>query len=406
MSQYRALITPLLSLVILTLGSALLTTFLAIRLSTLAVNEFLIGGLSTAYYAGMVLGAFKLEAMILRVGHIRAYAAFASMLAIIAILHGFYVNVYSWLILRFVSGIAVAGLYIVIESWILSETNNQNRGSSLALYMIALYVAQSAGQWLLNIGNQYSLILYCVAAIFASLSIIPLTLTKTMPPVFAEPETLSLKRMFTISPSGVLTCFVSGMILGSLYALYPVFVQKTGYPVAMISTIMGLCIFGGMLFQYPIGRLSDKVSRRYVIATLCLTSVILCILLLLFGEINIYCVSGLSFLLGGSVFILYPIGISHACDRVQSNQIVSATQTLLLAYGLGATIGPVIAPLFNLVEGNSGLLIFIIILSLALAFIMLWRKQLVPSVPIEDKHDFQLSVEMTPVANEMDPRAE
>lgn len=406
MSQYKAIITPLLSLVILTVGSALLTTFLGLRLHSMGVNNLLIGGLSTAYYGGMVLGAFKLERIILRVGHIRAYSAFASMLAVIAIMHGFYINIYFWLLLRFIAGIATAGLYIVIESWILSATDSKNRGTSLALYMVALYVAQAAGQWLLNIGPQDTLILYCVAAVFSSLSVIPLSLTKMTAPVFGEPETLSIKKMFSISPSGVTTCFASGLVLGSIYGLYPIFIQNIGYPVSMISMIMGLTILGGMLFQYPFGKLSDVVSRRYVIAALCILAVLLSLVLLIVGKTNIYAIIGLSFFLGGSVFCLYPIGISHACDRIDNNQIVSATQTLLLAYGLGATVGPIIAPLFNYIDKDSGILIFIIVVSGLLGIMMLWRKQIVSSVPVEEKHDFTLSAEMTPVATEMDPRAD
>lgn len=406
MGNYKALITPLFSLVILTLGSALLTTFLALRLHSAGVGDFLIGGLSTAYYGGMVIGAFKLERIILRVGHIRAYAAFASTLAVLSILHGFYVEVYFWLLLRFFGGIATAGLYIVIESWILSATDNSNRGSSLAFYMIALYIAQAAGQWLLNIGHQSTLILYCVAAVFASLSVIPLTLTKSHTPIFSEPETLSIKTMFMLSPSGVLTCFTSGMVLGSIYGLYPIFIQKSGYVTAQTSMVMGLTILGGMIFQYPLGRLSDKVSRLSIIAILALISAVLCTGMLIFSTTNIGLITGFSFLLGGVTFCLYPIGISHACDRVNNSQIVSATQTLLLAYGLGATIGPIIAPLFNLLISKSGILLFIILMTLLLSVFILWRKRTEASVPEAQKHDFMLAPEITPVYNEMDPRAD
>lgn len=406
MNSMKQLITPLASLVILTLGSALLTTFLSLRLHALDVNTILIGGLSTAYYGGMVLGAFRLTTLIMRVGHIRAYAAFASVLTVAAILHGFYVEAYFWLFLRFIEGIATAGLYIVIESWILSSTENSNRGSSLAFYMIALYIAQSAGQWLLNIGHQDTQILYSISAVFASLSIIPLTLTKAATPNFSEPDALSIKKMFAISPSGVTVCFVSGLILGSLYGLYPVFIQHLGYSLHEISTIMGLTILGGMIFQYPLGRLSDVISRRYVVAMLSVSAAIFCIIILVSGQSNLTLICLFSLCLGGSVFCLYPIGISHACDRIENNQIVSAIQTLLLAYGLGATLGPILAPLFNLVLAGSGILLFIVVTSLPLGVFMLWRKQVVSSVPTEEKRDFTLSAELTPIASEMDPRAD
>ena len=406
MSQFRYLITPLASLVILTLGSALLTTFLSLKLHALGASTAIIGGLSTAYYGGMIIGAFKLEAIILRVGHIRAYSACASILAVTAMMHGFYINGYFWLALRFIEGIATAGLYIVIESWILSASDSSNRGSSLAIYMVALYLAQSIGQWLLNIGHQDTLILYGVSSVFASLSVIPLSLTKINIPTFSEPDTLSIKAMFLASPSGVSTCFVAGLILGGIYGLFPIYIQHLGYPLSEISTVMALTIFGGMLFQYPLGKLSDNISRRYVIAMLAFATTLISLAILLLPHANLAVVTLLSFFLGGAVFCLYPIGISHACDRIENNQIVSATQTLLLSYGVGATVGPSLAPLCNYLMSGSGILLFLIITSLPLGIFMLWRKRQNTSVPADEKHDFTLSVELTPVATEMDPRAE
>lgn len=404
--SYHFLITPLVSLVILTLGSALLTTFLSLRLHALGVNTLFVGALSTAYYAGMVLGAFKLERVILRVGHIRSYSAFASILSAAALLHGFYVNTFFWLFLRFIEGVATAGLYVVIESWILSGSDNQNRGTALAYYMVALYIAQALGQCLLNIGHQESLILYAVSAIFASLSVIPLCLAKVDAPSFSEPEVLSIKQMFRISPSGVTTCVISGLVLASIYGLYPVYLQAHHFPLHEISIIMAVTIFGGMVFQYPLGKLSDLISRRYVISGLALATAMVSAALLFFGESSAARTNILSFLLGGAAFCLYPIGISHACDRVTNHQMVSATQTLLLSYGIGATLGPLLAPLCNTISRGNGLLTFFILASTSLTIYMLWRKIQKPAVPEEEKHDFTLSLEMTPVAIEMDPRVE
>lgn len=406
MSRYRLLLIPLLSIIILTLGSALLTTFLALKLESLGANNFLVGSLTTAYYAGMVLGAFKLEGLILRVGHIRAYAAFASMLAVVTMLHGFYMGIFFWLVLRLLGGFATAGLYIVIESWILGTTNNRNRGAFLALYMVAVYVAQAGGQWMLNIASHETLMLYCVSSLFASLSVIPLALSKTVTPTFSEPETFNIKAMFKMSPSGMSACFVAGMILGSIYGLYPIFIRKLGYNTADISTVMGLTILGGMIFQYPLGRLSDMISRRYVLAVLSLAATLLCFAIISLGHESLWLIATLSFLLGGMTFCLYPIGISHACDRVKKNQIVSATQTLLLSWGTGATLGPIIAPIFNQVIPEYGVVIFIIATTVPLSVFVLWRKQIIPSASEEQKQDAIFVTTLSPVTNEMDPRAD
>jgi len=388
------------------MGSALLTTFLSLKLESIGVSNIWIGGMTTAYYAGIVLGAFKLEKLILRVGHIRSYSAFASMLAVISILHGFYIDVYFWLILRFLGGIVTAGLYVVIESWILGNTTNNNRGKFLALYMIALYVAQALGQALLNISLSNIVLMYCISGILASISVIPLTLTKISAPTISEPETLGIKKIFSLSPSGVMTCFVSGMVLGGIYGLYPVYIKHIGYSTADISLIMGVTILGGMLFQFPLGKLSDIISRRLLIGLLSLCSVLVSIFIIMFGGYNIVILLLLSLIFGGATFCLYPIGISHACDRIVGNQIVSATQTLLLSYGIGAMLGPLIASIMSLFFKGYGLLVFIITVCLPLSIFVFIRKHIVPPVAYEDKLDFIAVTELTPVTNEMDPRNE
>ncbi|WP_299009956.1 MFS transporter [uncultured Shewanella sp.] len=347
MARYRLMFIPLLSLVILTVGGALLNTFLALNLESSGANSFLVGSLTTGYFVGMVVGAFKLEGLILRVGHIRAYSAFASLLAVAAMLHGFYIGFSFWLLLRLIEGFATAGLYIVIESWILGTTNNANRGAFLALYMIAVYLAQAGGQFLLTIASHETLMLYCISGILASLSVIPLALSKTVTPIFSEPEPFSIKTMLKMSPSGMSACFVAGMVLGNIYGLYPIFIRHLGYSNSEISTVMGLTIFGGMLFQYPVGRLSDVFSRRSVLAVLAIVSMFICLAIISVGHESVWLMGSLSFALGGMVFCLYPIGISHACDRVKKQQVVSATQTLLFSWGTGAALGPIIAPIFD-----------------------------------------------------------
>lgn len=399
MQQFRHLWTPVLCLLIITAGSALITTFLALKLNLLHVSPFLIGLLTTAYYSGMALGAFQIEPIIMRIGHIRAYAGFASVLAVITICHGFWINPYFWIFLRFLGGLATAGLYVVIESWILSGVDAKQRGFALGFYMVSLYVAQSGGQWLINLGGYHSLMPYAIAAMLASLSVIPLTMLRTPTPIFSEPETLSISKMFQLSPSGTMTCMVGGLVLGALYGLYPIFIQSLGYHNHQISVVMSVLILGGMCFQIPIGKLSDRVPRRNVIAALGLSTCILSILIVLFANHYFFVLVGFSFLFGGATFCLYPIGISHACDRVNNDQIVSATQTLLLFYGVGAALGPLFSPLF-------GLMLFVMIMSVLLFVFILIRKTIKDPVLPEDKQDFVPTTELTPINNEMDPRSE
>ncbi|TNF69879.1 MAG: MFS transporter [Gammaproteobacteria bacterium] len=405
-STLRLLITPLLCLVILTLGNGLITTYLSLRLHDLGSSSLSIGALTTFYYAGMTLAAFKTEKFIFRVGHIRAYAAFASLLAVTTMLHGIYINDIFWIILRLFDGFAIGGLYVVIESWILTTSNKENRGQILAVYMVALYLAQAGGQFLLNIGHLESFIPYAIATILASLSVIPLAMTKTESPKFEEPSTLNIKSLFKTSPSGVITCFISGLILGNVYGLLPIYISDINYNVNQLAWLMGITILGGMALQYPIGKISDKVSRRTVISALGLITAIFSLIIIFTAEYYFYFFCFTLFILGGVTFTLYPVGISHACDRLEPKDIIGATQGLLLAYGGGAMLGPVIAPFFISTFGMVGLLIFFIICSLPMSGFLIWRKTQVEAPTDAEKQDFTAATTNTPLMNELDPRAD
>lgn len=405
LSTLRLLITPLLCLVILTLGNGLLTTYLSLRLHDLGSDSLTIGILSTIYYAGMTLAAFRTEKFIFRVGHIRAYAAFASMLAVSTMLHGVYVNATFWIILRLFDGLAIGGLYVVIESWILTTSATENRGQILAFYMVALYLAQAGGQFLLNIGHLESFIPYAIATMLASLSVIPLAMTKTDSPAFDTPSSLNPKALFKTSPSGFITCFVSGLILGNIYGLLPVYLTELNYNISQLSTLMGVTILGGMALQYPIGKLSDKISRRTVIAGLGLVISFVSFILLFAAQFFYFAAIAL-FIFGGVTFTLYPVGISHACDRLEPKDIISATQGLLLSYGIGAMLGPAISPLFISVFSFYGLMLFFILAALPLSAFTLWRKTVVDAPTEEEKQDFTPTTTLTPIVSELDPRAE
>lgn len=402
----QILVTPLLCLVILTLGNGLITTYLSLRLHELGSTSLSIGALTTFYYAGMTLAAFKTEKFIFRVGHIRAYATFASLLAVTTMLHGIYVNDIFWIILRLFDGLAIGGLYVVIESWILTTSNKQNRGQILAVYMVALYIAQAGGQFLLNIGHLESFIPFAIATILASLSVIPLAMTKTETPKFEEPSSLNLKGLFKASPSGVTTCFMSGLILGNIYGLLPIYIADQSYGVDSLAWLMGNTILGGMALQYPIGRISDIVSRRTVINILGILTAIISLLVLLTAAQSFYFFCFLLFILGGATFTLYPVGISHTCDRLDPKDIISATQGLLLSYGAGAMIGPMIAPFFIHIFGTGGLLIFFIVASLPMSGFIIWRKTQVEAPTDMEKQDFTATTTTTPLVSELDPRAD
>lgn len=395
--------SPLLSLFIFTLGSGLLTTLVALKLHDIGSGSLMIGSMAGAYYAGLALGSFRIERFIVRVGHIRAFAAFASSLAVIAILHGLWVEAWFWLLLRLAGGFATAGLFIVIESWLLSMANIDIRGRVLALYMVALYGAQAGGQFFIKFADHSILVPFAIAAMLSSLSVIPLAMTYVSSPKVDEPSTLSLKKLYQTSASGVIGCFSSGLILGAVYGLMPIFLVKASSGSGEIAVFMSLIIFGGMALQYPVGRLSDIIERRSVLILICVLT-ILTSLALIFGAQFWWLSALMLFLFGGFVFTMYPLSISHACDSLAHKDIVAGTQGLLLAYSVGATLGPLFAPEFMQRFGPSGLLIYFVVVSSLLCIFFIWRRTAKAAAPREE--NFISVPQTTPVLSELDPRGD
>lgn len=394
---------PLISLFILSVGTGFFSSLIPVRLNFEHVSASIIGLNGAAFYLGLVIGSFHIEQYIIRVGHIRSYAAFASLIAVISLIQGIIVDPLLWVVLRFVAGIGMGALYIVIESWLLVCSNATNRGKLLAFYMLSLYGAQSLGQLLLNLKDLQSLLPFALIAISCSLSVIPLALSRAPAPIFDEPSALGMFKLFKIAASGVVGCLISGCILGAVYSLLPLYFSQTGATPGQISYLMAVMIFGGMSLQYPIGKLSDLFERRLILQLICLCTILVTLSLLFFQHSQLTLLIA-TFFFGGLIFTIYPVSVSYACDALDSKDIIAGTQGLLISYSVGATSGPLVASFMIYFFQNSGLLFYIIICCLFYILFLLWRKLSYEAPKHEDK--FRAISQTTPVLSELDPRAE
>ncbi|HCU06066.1 MAG TPA: MFS transporter [Holosporales bacterium] len=403
MIRINNFISPLVSLILFSVSIGFLTTFITFLMNQKGINPILIGSMSTFNYIGVMIGAFKSEKVILRIGHIRAFCAFGSVMSIITLLHGVIDNTYIWFVLRFIIGVCLSGLYVVIESWLLSVSSIKNRGSVLALYMIALYGAQAVGQLFMLADLNQPINLFLLAGICCIASIFPLSITRIPSPKIEEAVTLDFKVLVQKTPSGIISSFSSGLILGSLYGLLPIYLAQLNYSKTMIGYMMFATIFGGMALQYPLGKLSDIIERRTVIATLFFTSAFL-LSCLIFFPINPAICMLLFFVLGGLTFAIYPISISHACDTISANSIVSATQGLLLIYSVGAALGPLLSGVFVFYNPNQGLILFLLLVSIPTGCYLSYVRAHSKASPQDDA--FMPHPQTTIVVSEIDPRIE
>ncbi len=370
----KMIFSPILSLIIITLGNGYFNTFVTLRISDFSEAPLLAGLIYSAYYTGMMVGSFYMEPLIKRIGHIRAFTLFASLTSCMVLIQGVIFSIFTWLLFRFLSGMAFAGFFIVIESWLLLISSPTTRGKALSIYMIALYSAQGCGQFMLNVFRIDGIGAFVFTAILSSLSIIPVCLMKTNYPVITESEKANAFQLLKKVPVGFFGCFLSGFILSSFYALGPIYCKEQGMNLMQISQIMGCTILGSLLIQSPLGYLSDIIERRKVILLTAVGLLSSCGLILLSNFYPFYILVALFTIYGGFAFTLYPLSIAYCCDYVTSAGITAVAASCLIIYGIGCIISPLLAPLFVQALGPNGLIIYLCIISTILILLSIARK--------------------------------
>ncbi|MDF0751365.1 MFS transporter [Marinobacter sp. 71-i] len=397
----------ILSIVLLVSGNAFLMTLLGVRLSIEAVSPDIIGWILVCYSIGFVLGTLYVHHIIGRVGHIRAFAVFAAMAAVCALLYPMAVSEVFWAILRALSGFSVAGVLVVIESWFSSRASNANRGALFAVYQIVFYLSAAGGQLLINVGEPSSFIPFSLAAILLALALVPLSLTKMDAPVIEQSQRLSFFTLARESFTGVSGALICGVMIGSFYALGPVYATMVGLEVSRVSTFMASAIVAAMILAWPLGLICDRFDRRRVMFWVAVMAGTSAVLVGVFGAERMWLLTLLVGLFTGLSATLYPIAVAITNDRMESNRIVAASATLLLSYGVGSVIGPVVmAELVSILGprglffGNAGFLV-------VLAVITSYRISHTDDVPVADQEHFIPAMpETSPVLTEMDPRNE
>lgn len=354
----RITFAPILALFIIMLGVSFFNTFLSIRISVDGWSHFTTGLVYAAFYAGMMGGAIYMERLIKRTGFIQAFSLFASVIGIAIILQGFTTSPYTWILFRFIMGLGCAGIFVVIESWLLLLSSPTTRGEVLSIYMISLYTAQSLGQFLLNFVDVSTIISFNITMLFCALSITPVCLIKRAPPSLSRSESINIFAVFKKTPLGFFGNLMAGFILSSFYSLVPVYAKETGFEMWQITTIMATTIFGGMALQWPIGYLSDLIERRKVIIITSSALLSLSFILFFFSTIPFYLLLAILFFFGGFSFTLYPLSITYCCDFFTSEKIMAMTCTALIIYGIGCIIGPILSPIVMHLTSPAGVFLF------------------------------------------------
>ena len=336
--------------------------------------------------------------MISKVGHIRVFTALASLASTTVLLHGLYPDPWLWAIIRAFTGFSYAGLYIVVESWLNNTSTNKTRGKIFGIYQIVSFSGMVIGQFFLNIADPAAIDLFVIASILVSVALLPISLSSRPAPDFDEPDHLSLKRLYAISPLGLIGSFSVGIGTGTVFGIGAVYASEIGMSLPQISTFMALFIFGGVAAQIPVGWFSDRYDRRIVMICVSFLAMAMGIICFLFSD-NPALLNIAFFFLGSFILSIYSLSMTHINDHLTPRQYVGASSSAILINGLGAAIGPLIISIIMSLFGTK--LYFPMI---ALAFFVfsaygLYRTQKREAIPLEDQGDhIKMPLRPTPIS--------
>lgn len=403
-ATWRAVLSLLLSSGILLVGIGLFFTALGLRASAENFSTIATGLVMSSYFAGFVIGTFVCPAMIRRAGHIRAFAAMASVASTTAIVHAMAVDPWVWAVLRLITGVCLVGLYMVMESWLNVISPNAARGRIFSAYVAVTLVAMGVGQFLVLAGDVLGFVPLGLVSILLSLALVPVAFTRTPEPRPVRVPNMSIARLYAISPMGVAAAAASGLLNSAFFGMGAVFGQRVGLSGVGVATFMAVTIFGGALLQWPVGHASDKNDRRNVLTIVCAGAAGLAVLAYTLIPLSTTAMIVCVFFYGGLVFAIYGLSVALVNDRITQDETLEASSSLLLVHGIGAVLGPVAAGALMDLQGSGGLLTFFALVLTAMSGYGVWRLRVGVALPVEQQQTYVTIGASSPVVLEMDPR--
>ena len=344
------------------------------------------GAVMSGYFVGMLAGSVLSPALVRQVGHVRVFAALASLASVSVLMHALFVEVVFWTAMRVVTGFCYSGMYVVVESWLNQQATNRNRGRLLSLYMVTMFAGAAIGQLLLNVADPGEFDLFLVVSILVSLALVPLLLAARPGPRPRRSQRLTVAELYRASPLGVVASVLTGVIHGGLFGMGAIYARAIGLEVGQVAWFMAFVMIGALCSQWPLGWLSDRVDRRRVMLGAALVG----------GAAPAMVTVGLAepagsaafammFVLGAAALPLYSLCISQVNDYLSPRQMVGASATLVFVAGCGLITGPLIAALALEVMGPPGFLHCLVAVHAALAGFIVFRMSRRAAKPVEEQ---------------------
>ena len=373
------------------------------------------GFMMSGYFVGYFIGAATIPNIISRVGHIRVFAAFASLASLVVLIHSVIIHPFVWFLLRILTGISMVCIYTVAESWLNDRSSNKNRGSVLSIYMVILYGTMGVGMFLLNFSSPKNFQPFILVSVITSAALIPILLTKKKPPNFKKIQAMSLKELYEASPFGIISSLFYGTIQSALFTLLAVYATSMNFTILEISIVTFLLAVSGAVAQFPVGKVSDIYDRRKVIVFSTFGAAIFAIVAI-FVSRQMYLPGGLAtsktwfyifFILFSFCSLpMFSLILAHTNDFISKDKFVAAGAGLQFAFGLGAMSGPFLCSIFMDLTGPNGFFVFLFIFHTFIGLFGIYRMKVRKSVDNPDSQFVAMPQTITPAGIELNPTTE
>ena len=388
-------------------------------------NIITTGIIMSGYFIGYFTAGNIVPNLVGKVGHIRVFAAFASVASLSILLHAIFVNPYVWAVGRFLTGFSMLSIFVVVESWLNDRATNKTRGKVLSIYMVITFTCLALGVLLLNFNNPKQYEPFILVSLLLSVALIPILLTKRKPPTFKKITSIKIRDLYKTSPLGTVSMFCVGFLHPVIFTMGAVYGALMNFSVLEISLYLSLITISGALFQWPIGYLSDRFDRRVIIVITALFGSLFSILCyfsvtvspdfinlssdwkIIFQHISNHRLLFYIFisLYAGMCLPLFSLNLAYVNDFLPKEKFVSAGAGLQIIFGLSAMSAPFLCSFFMKEFGPNGFFIFLFIFQTIIVIFGIYRMTRRPSeeLPENDNTFTPLPRNITPVGIQLDP---
>ena len=373
------------------------------------------GFMMSGYFIGYFIGAATIPNIIARVGHIRVFAAFASLASLIILVHSILIHPFIWFLLRVLTGVSMVCIYTVAESWLNDRSSNKNRGSVLSIYMVILYGSMGIGMFLLNFSTPKNFEPFILVSVITSVALIPILLTKKKPPTFKKINVMSFSELYKSSPFGMVSSFFYGTIQSALFTLLAVYATSMNFTILEVSIVTFLLAVSGAVAQFPVGKISDVYDRRKVIIASTFGAAIFAIITI-FVSGQMYLPDGLAtsktwfyifFILFSFCSLpMFSLILAHTNDYITKDKFVAAGAGLQFTFGLGAMSGPFLCSIFMDLVGSNGFFVFLFFFHSLIGAFGIYRMRVRETVENPDSQFVAMPQTITPAGIELNPTTE